>query len=314
MNDFYSIAIPLLVGFILDLIIGDPYKLPHPIRIFGNAIYYFESKLNKGTSKIVKGVFLTVLLVAGAWFMFYSIIYIIQWNQWIYYLVTSILVFYGLANRNLVDEAKKVEMELTNNGVEAGRKQLSFIVGRDTSNLNSKKIRTAVLETLSENLSDGVIAPMFYYAIGGVPFMFAYKMVNTLDSMIGYKNERYKKFGFFAAKLDDLANYIPARITAFLIAILGFNWRAFRFIFLYGSKHASPNAGYPEAALAGVLNCRFGGPNIYYGVKMDKPYIGEEDRDVDSEDIRKACWINIAASLLFLFTILLLLFFLVDKY
>lgn len=305
MSEFNLIAAPLLLGFFLDLLIGDPYKLPHPIRLFGHVIGIMESKLNHGFGKKAKGALMVLVLVPAAWALFYFIIHISQLNLWVYHCIAGVLVFYGLANRNLVDEANKVEKQLTHKGLDAGRKQLSFIVGRDTSKLNANQIRTAVLETLSENLSDGVIAPMVYYAIGGVPLLFAYKMINTLDSMIGYKSDRYKQFGFFAAKLDDAANYIPARITAFLIAIVGFKWSAFVFIFKYGSKHASPNAGYPEAALAGVLNCCFGGPNIYHGVKVNKPYIGDNKRNVNSDDIRKVCWINIKASLLSLILMVL---------
>lgn len=303
MSDFWLIIFPLLAGFILDLVIGDPYKLPHPIRLFGNAIYFLEKHFNQGKRQKHKGAFITMILVTSTYFVFAVIIQLSQLNEILYLIIASIFVFYGLANRSLIQEALKVEKELTIKGVNAGRKQLSFIVGRDTSNLNPNQIRTAVLETLSENLSDGVIAPLFYYAIGGVPLMLAYKMINTLDSMIGYKSERYKNFGFFAAKLDDVVNYIPARLTAFLMFLVSFNSRSLKFIFKYGNKHASPNAGYPEAALAGILNCQFGGPNVYHGKLMNKPFIGENARSVHSKDIKKACIINLVGSFLFLGTI-----------
>ncbi|MDA3893499.1 MAG: adenosylcobinamide-phosphate synthase CbiB [Salinivirgaceae bacterium] len=304
MNEFYKIAIPLIVGFLLDSFIGDPYKLPHPIRWFGFAISFFDEKLNTNKNRKFKGLFTVVILVAVVYLLFWIIIKQSNANIWMYYILVSVFVFYALANKSLIVEALKVESQLEKCGIEAGRKQLSFIVGRDTSKLNKNQIRTAVLETLSENLSDGVIAPMFYYAIGGVPLMFAYKMINTLDSMVGYKSERYKRFGYFAAKLDDFANFIPARITAFLMALVGFKFRAFQYIFKYGNRHASPNAGYPESALAGILNCRFGGSNIYHGKLLEKPFIGENNREILTGDIKKACTINWLTSVLFLMFVL----------
>ena len=183
-------------------------------------------------------------------------------------------------------------MALEKEGLEAGRKQLSRIVGRDTSQLNAQQIRIAVFETMSENLSDGVIAPLFFYAIGGVPAMMVYKMINTLDSMIGYRNDKYEQFGKFAARLDDVANFIPARITALLMVIVTVNYRGLQFVFKYGNRHKSPNSGYPESALAGILDCRFGGPNVYHGKWVDKPFIGENDRIIESGEIKKVSVIN----------------------
>jgi len=206
--------------------------------------------------------------------------------------LASLGVFYGLANRSLIQESYKVMKALQGEGLEAGRKQLSYIVGRETSNLNEQQIRTAVLETLAENLSDGVIAPLFFYALGGVPAMLAYKMANTLDSMIGYKNDRFRQFGWFAARFDDVINFIPARITALLMVVLSFSWRGLAYIFRYGHRHSSPNAGYPEAALAGILNCRFGGPNVYHGILVEKPYIGKNVREITNRDFYRTCVLN----------------------
>ena len=180
--------------------------------------------------------------------------------------------------------------EAVDESLEKGRTQVGRIVGRDTSELSAQEIRTAALETLAENLSDGVVAPLFWCALFGVPGMLAYKMVNTLDSMIGYRNERYREFGCFAARLDDVANWIPARITALLMAVVapkmdsqGRKMKSFRellrFVRRHGSQHLSPNSGYPEAALAGILNCRFGGPHNYFGEEVYKPYIGEIHKD-----------------------------------
>ena len=225
----------------------------------------------------------------------------------LYVVFTSVFVFYGLANRSLITEVLKVEKQLGQNGLDAARKQLSFIVGRDTNSLSENQVRTAALETLAENLSDGVIAPMFYYLVGGIPLMMAYKMANTLDSMIGYKNSRFEQFGYFAAKTDDMLNFIPARLTAFLMALITFSKRGIMFIFRYGNKHSSPNAGYPEAALAGILDCRFGGPNMYHGKLVDKPYIGNNDRCLTKKDILKGCLVNVLTSSVFLLIGVLLL-------
>ena len=169
---------------------------------------------------------------------------------------------------------------------------MARIVGRDTSELSALEIRTAALETLAENLSDGVIAPLFWLAIGGVPAMLTYKMVNTLDSMIGYKTEKHKKFGCFAARFDDVANFIPARLTALLMVISSGRLSLLKFVAKYGSCHASPNSGYPEAALAGILNCRFGGPHYYFGQLFPKPYIGTNDRTLTTDDMKIAVRIN----------------------
>jgi len=294
-------AIPLIIGFILDSIFGDPQWLPHPIRLFGNIISFFEKRFNIGENRKLKGTIISLFLIITTYIIFIFLIKASLLNIYIYYIISSIFVFYGLANRSLITEALKVESKLNTSGLEAGRKQVGFIVGRDTSQLTENKIRIAVLETLAENLSDGIIAPLFYYFLGGVPLMLTYKMVNTLDSMIGYKSDRYKDFGYFSAKFDDVVNYIPSRITAIIMVLVTFSYVGLKFIFKYGNKHASPNAGYPESALAGILNCRFGGPNIYHGKLIEKPFIGTNDRIITKKDIYKSCFINYYTSLMFVF-------------
>lgn len=211
--------------------------------------------------------------------------------------VIAIGVFYCLAGTTLIREVCMV-FKAIDQGLPEARKQLARIVGRDTSELSAQEIRTAALETLAENLSDGVIAPMFWFALLGLPGMMAYKMVNTLDSMIGYKNERYINFGRAAARIDDTANYIPARLTAFLILVAAGKPNKLTFVAQYGRAYASPNAGYPEAALAGILNCRFGGPNYYFGHKVEKPYIGSNDRLLTYQDMQLAARICGIAELL----------------
>lgn len=281
--------IVLTAGYLLDLLLGDPRWLPHPIRLFGNIIAYGEQLLNKGTYRILKGALLSILLCTAV-FLFFTVL------QHYCFWLNILFVFYGLANKSLLQEGSAVFKALDTEGLEAGRKRLSWIVGRDTSQLNENQIRTAVFETLSENLSDGVIAPLFYYAIGGVPAMMTYKMINTLDSMIGYKNDRYYLFGRFAARLDDVANYLPARLTALLMILVTFSKRGLTFIFKYGHRHASPNSGYPEAALAGILDCRFGGPNTYNGQLVNKPYIGDNPRFIFDKELIKVKYINHAVT------------------
>ncbi|MDM8158753.1 adenosylcobinamide-phosphate synthase CbiB [Labilibaculum sp. K2S] len=293
MEQIKLIIIPLVIGYILDLIFGDPRSLPHPIVLFGNTIAFFTKYLTKGKYQLFKGAVMALGLATSVYFIFsYLSIITLNWNSTVYIVFTSIMVFYGLANKSLLQEGFEVFKHLNEKGLEAGRKRLSWIVGRDTSKLSKQEIRLAVLETLSENLSDGVVAPLFYFAIAGVPGMMCYKMINTMDSMIGYKNEKYILFGRIAARLDDIANFIPARITALLMVLFTLNTKGFLYIFKYGHAHLSPNAGYPESALAGIMNCQFGGPHDYGGKSVHKPFIGVNNRPILNEDIYKLFYIN----------------------
>ncbi len=293
MDEPIILAFSILTAYFLDLLMGDPIWLPHPIVAFGKSISAFEKRLNRGSFQRLKGI-ITVLILTSITFMsFYFIMFFAKRiNFWLFVFLNTLFLFYGLANKTLIKECQMVFKALYKNGLEAGRKQIARLVGRDTGSLPENKIKIATLETLSENLSDGVVAPLFYYAIGGIPAMMTYKMINTLDSMIGYKNERFLKFGFFAAKVDDLANYFPARITSILMSLLAFSPRSFYFVVKYGKAHSSPNAGYPEAALAGLLNCRFGGSNVYHGQLVTKPYIGKNEREITEYDLKKAILIN----------------------
>ena len=293
MLSFSIFTVPLIIGYLLDLIFGDPRKLPHPIVAFGNIIGWCERHFNKGGHKKRNGCLIAIILPLSTLFLGG----LLAWGSWIlhpfaYYGIASVFVFYGLANHSLIQEGGEVIRTLEEQGLDAGRKRLSWIVGRDTSQLSPKKIYTAVLETMAENLSDGVVAPLFFYTLGGFPAMMAYKMVNTLDSMIGYKDARYKDFGCCSAHLDDVLNYIPARLTAFLIALSGYRKGIFSFIRKYARQHASPNSGYPESAMAGILDCRFGGPNIYHGMLVEKPYIGTHNRELSINDYKRAARIN----------------------
>lgn len=286
------ILLPLIVGWIVDLLLGDPVWLPHPVVGFGKVIAWGERRFNKKKRRMLKGAFFAIFLVGLSYaLMFFIIEGLSRVHPLLAVAFSAIMVFYCLAGKTLIDEVRKVFLA-TAVSLEEGRKQVARIVGRDTARLSEQQIHTAALETLSENLSDGVVAPMFWYMLLGVPGMFAYKMVNTLDSMIGYKNERYKDFGCWAARMDDVANYIPARLTAFLMLLSCGRLSLISFVSKYGKEHASPNSGYPEAALAGVLNCRFGGTNSYFGNVVYKPYIGNNERNITIEDMRIATRLN----------------------
>lgn len=285
-------VIPFLGGWLADRLLGDPEGWPHPIVWFGKLISFGEKKLNRGENRFYKGALLTLILVVGIYLLTH---WLLLWsaliNKLLYAVIIGIGVFYCLAGKTLITEVRAV-FEAVDRSVEEGRVQVGRIVGRDTSNLSPQEIRAAALETLAENLSDGVIAPMFWFAILGLPGMLAYKMINTLDSMIGYKNERYKEFGEAAARLDDVANYIPARLTAWLMLLVSGNWHKRDFLKRFGRAHLSPNSGYPEAALAAILDVRFGGTHDYFGQAVEKPYIGINDRPFTTEDMLIATKIN----------------------
>ncbi len=314
MNDSLMLfLLPLALGWLLDLAFGDPVKLPHLVVLFGKLIGKGEHRLNKDSHRQLKGGVMAVALICFAWLAAAVLMWAMHHvgNEYLVFeyclwtVVGGTLVFYCLAGTTLIREVRAVFVAL-DRSLDDGRKQVARIVGRDTSELSAHEVRTAALETLAENLSDGVVAPLFWYAIGGVPCMVAYKMVNTLDSMIGYRTVRYKEFGCVAAHIDDIANFIPARFTALLMvfanAVLYRQWKRvpaqLRFVAKYGPQHASPNSGWPEAALAGVLDCRFGGPHYYFGEYFPKPYIGSNDRQLCAADARKALRINRGAEVL----------------
>ena len=288
--------IALLLGWTLDLILGDPARLPHPVVWFGRMIAWGEHRLNHGPHPMAKGAVLAVSLIVmvfGLWWLVRRL----TPNPWVLLALDAVVVFYCLAGTTLIREVREVFLAL-DRSLDEGRRQVARIVGRDTSQLTAQEVRTAALETLAENLSDGVIAPLFWFALLGTPGMLAYKMVNTLDSMIGYRTERYRQFGCWAARIDDVANYLPARLTALLMVLASGRLRLLGFVWRNGRRHASPNSGYPEAALAGILDCRFGGPHYYFGELFDKPYIGENDRPLTTADMRTAVRINRTAEIL----------------
>lgn len=295
--------LPLLLAWGLDLCFGDPVWMPHPVVGFGKLISKGEHVLNQGTKRFLKGTLLTLVLVIGTFVLTAFVLECL--SGFLHWIVSAFLIFCCLAGTTLIREVRDV-FRAVERSLDEGRKQVARIVGRDTSELSAQEVRTAALETLAENLSDGVIAPLFWYALLGVPGMMSYKMVNTLDSMIGYRNERYKDFGCLAARLDDVANYLPARITAILMVFASGKWSLFKFVWKYGNQHASPNSGYPEAALAGILNCRFGGPHHYFGQEVWKPFIGSNERLLNTRDMQVAIRINRLAEVMMVVIVLFL--------
>jgi adenosylcobinamide-phosphate synthase len=270
-----------IIGAALDLIIGDPQWLPHPIRGIGLLISSLERLLRKfryerlGGCTLVCGVLFIVSTIVILTLRFGGVIIAAYW------------IFTCLAVRSLDQESHKVIEALRRGDLDQARLLVGRLVGRDTNHLSESDIVRAVFETVAENMSDAIVAPLFYLVILGVPGMVAYKAVNTMDSMIGYKNDRYIRFGWAAARLDDLVNYIPARITAGFIvlgaAISRLRWRsAIRMILRDARLQPSPNAGYPEAALAGALGVRLGGLNYYFGRPVQKPHLGDPVEDLES--------------------------------
>ena len=291
--------IALIVGWLMDLVFGDPERLPHPIVWFGRMIALGEKRLNRGQHRKLKGAVMSIGLIMLVFGVSWLIRYFLTFSP-SHFLTffDAIIVFYCLAGTTLIKEVREVFLAL-DRSLDEGRAQVARIVGRDTSELSAQEVRTAALETLAENLSDGVIAPLFWLMLLGTPGMLAYKMVNTLDSMIGYHTERYLKFGCVAARIDDVANYIPARLTALLMG--GKLW----FIRKYARNHASPNSGYPEAALASILDCRFGGPHKYFGEVFYKPYIGENERELTTADMKTAVRVNRMAEVIMVIIVLI---------
>jgi len=283
----------LLTGWGLDLLLGDPRRWPHPVVWFGRCIAWCEHRFNRGSCRRLKGAATAVLLIVAVFISTCAVRRLCASAGAVGAIAfDAVTVFYCLAGTTLIREVRQV-FHAVDRSLDEGRQQVARIVGRDTSQLSAQEVRTAALETLAENLSDGVVAPLFWLALLGTPGMMAYKMVNTLDSMIGYRTDRYRRFGCWAARIDDVANYVPARLSALLMIAGEQSFTALlKFVRRYGRCHASPNSGYPEAALAAILNCRFGGPHYYFGQLFPKPYIGHNDRLLTTADMRRAVRVN----------------------
>lgn len=294
---------PLIIGFILDLLIGDPYNIPHPIKAVGRLISCMEKFTRSHFSNLKKGgifLALTVILISTA---IPTALLIICYKIHIIVgiIIESILSCYIIAARCLQKESMKVCNAAEKNDMESARQAVSMIVGRDTAILDEEGIICAAVETVAENTSDGVTAPLFYMGLGGAAAGFFYKSVNTMDSMIGYKNEKYAELGRFAAKLDDLLNFIPSRLTAVIMIavspLLKMDGRnAVRIWKRDRRKHASPNSAQTESVCAGALHVRLAGDAWYFGSLHKKPYIGDDDRPAEPQDIRRANRLMYASS------------------
>jgi len=301
----------LVLGYILDLVFGDPERWPHPVRWIGRLISALEKHLRKlpatpGWERF-GGALLALLTVSIVYGAALAVLYVsYEISAYLCFVVSTLLVWAALSARSLGYEARGVLSAFGSGGLPAARKRLSRIVGRDTASLEKKDVLRATVETVSENTSDGVIAPLFFLALGGPALMLAYKAVNTLDSMVGYRNPKYAFFGWFSARLDDAANYIPARVAGAIAVtasfVLGYNWKASARVMLRdGRKHPSPNAGVIEAAFAGALGVRFGGAASYGGVESRKPFIGDGGREFDENVVLSAIKLMSTAAFLMVF-------------
>jgi adenosylcobinamide-phosphate synthase len=312
---FLNSSAPLLLSaFLLDLAVGDPPSLPHPVVLMGKFIAWGERFLwsGKAYQDYLAGMCLSLTLIAlgagATWTLLYSLTSL---PPLIAFLLTAGLASTTLATRGLLAAITRIETPLRSGNLGEARENLAHIVGRDTSALNQDKVLRASLESLAENTSDGIVAPLFYLFLGGIPLAMAYKAVNTLDSMVGYRTERYLYFGKFAARLDDVANFIPARLTAFLMVIATFLMRlnaglAVRVLWRDHANHLSPNAGYPEAALAGALGIRLGGPSVYFGKEVWKPYMGDDLAPANIEMLKEARSLCLVTAILSLGTFVLI--------
>ncbi len=299
----------LVVGFCIDLIVGDPHNIPHPVIGIGKQISFFEKILRRLFPKTVKGeniaggvLWLLVVTISTA--VPVLVLWLCHWvSPWLRLAMESIMCWQILATKSLRDESMRVYRALKNGDLEKARYAVSMIVGRDTQRLDGAGITRAAVETVAENTSDGIVAPLLFAAIGGAPLGFFYKAVNTMDSMLGYIEPPYKNIGLVPAKMDDVVNFIPARLSAFLMLAAGAflkldvknGWKVFcrdRF------NHASPNSAQTESVCAGLLGLQLAGDAWYHGVLHKKKYIGDPGRTVEYEDIPRACRLLYATAIL----------------
>ena len=302
------LVIKIWIAYVLDLIFGDPQNIIHPVQIIGKMINIGEKSLlekkykSDRKYKFFAGMILNITVIS----LTYGITYLIprtSENSIILTVAEIYLMYTVFSINSLAREGNRVYNILKEGNIERARKDLSYLVSRDTGTMDEKMIIRSTMETISENTVDGIVAPMLYMFLGGLPLSITYKAINTFDSMVGYKNEKYMDFGKFSAKLDDVANFIPARITGILIVIgsiiLGYDYKNSLKVFIRDRKnHSSPNSGHAEAGVAGALGVQFGGRVSYFGKEVDKPVIGDKIKDFELEDIKKNIKIMYVASFL----------------
>ncbi len=292
-----KIAIYVILAYLLDLAVGDPRWIPHPVVLIGKSIEKFEYLMRRfftGTTSLrVAGAFTAAAVVCGSWLITY---YLLQWsfsvNHWLGSAMTVLIISTTISARGLAAAGGEIYNLLMIDNLAEARRKVGWIVGRDTENMDSRGITRATVETVAENIVDGVVSPVFYAFVGGAPLAMAYRAANTLDSMLGYKNDKYIDFGMVSARFDDLVNYIPARITGLLLLaaalVLRMNpKRALKAVLKYSSGHPSPNSGIPEAAVAGALGVRLGGINTYHGRESFRAYMGEDLSPLEPLHIKK---------------------------
>lgn len=286
----------IVAGFILDLIFGDPHWLPHPICLIGNLIGFLEKNLRRllapgKTALLLGGALMVVIVLSLSYVVPYAVLMLAeQVSPWLRFALETVMFYQIFATKCLRDESMKVYTALHNNDLEDARVKLSWIVGRDTKALTAEEVTKGAVETVAENTADGIIAPMFYMFIGGAPLAFLYKGINTMDSMVGYKNDKFLYFGRCAAKLDDVANFIPARITGILMILASYFLNmnaagAWKIFWRDRYNHLSPNSAMTESVTAGALNIQLGGDHYYFGKLVHKDTIGDNIRPVVAEDI-----------------------------
>jgi adenosylcobinamide-phosphate synthase len=298
-------AMILAAAVALDMLLGDPRWLPHPIRWMGTAISTFEPRFRRlPLGLTAAGCLFAVSLIVGAWCLTWLAVGAAQAIHPVLAVVLEVVIIaYSLSSRSLAAAAIDVRRSLDFGRIDEARQKVSMIVGRETAGLNEQGIARATVETVAENLVDGFIAPLFYASLGGAPFAMAYKMINTLDSMVGYKNDAYRRFGKAAARIDDGANFIPARLAVPIIGLAAQvladqGKRSVATARAEGSHHTSPNAGYAEAAFAGALGIKLIGPAVYHGRKVDKPFIGKAFGPTGPAHITRACDLMLLSAVL----------------
>lgn len=296
------------LGLLLDLLMGDPNWLPHPVRWLGKLIALLEREIRDFSSTAwglrIAGVLLALITVAAAYFGTWVILWLAgRIVPQLEVFLRIVIIYYSLAARCLAKEAMQIYQALAAHDLPCARKRLSYLVGRDTEGLSEGEVIRGAVETVAENTVDGVISPLFFLFLGGPPLGMAYKAVNTLDSMVGYLNEEYRDLGWASAKLDDLANWIPARLSGVLLPLAGGFWgqnfrKGLQIMWRDRHNHKSPNGGYPEAAIAGLLGIQLGGLNYYFGEPVAKPTIGDPLKPLEKKDIKAVVVTMVTASLL----------------
>lgn len=302
--EFFWLSLPAAMA--LDFVLGDPQGWPHPVRWMGRAIEWFEPICRRHIrNERFAGTVFAVVLILSCWAAVSFALDVLQAIHPVAaFAAQTVMLYYCLSIRSLMTAALEIYHLLDRRQIDTARQKLCWIVSRDVGHYQADDIARATVETVAENFVDGILSPLFFAAIGGAPMAVAYKMINTLDSMVGYKNERYARFGTAAARIDDTANFLPARLSIPVIALAAHmlpgrpGRRAFKTAVTEGGHHTSPNAGYPEAAFAGALAVRLNGPNYYHGCLVKKPYIGVAFGPVKMGDIEKSCWLMLTASLL----------------